>query len=99
MFILATIDRSVLSTLGAVDALTISWPPGTQNCGPITLCAARQARSVGLQSLTACRVSEFSIDVLRERYSIESRHTCIVLEAFLYRLQHSSRHRFRLLLL
>ena len=54
---------------------------------------------MGLQSLTACRVLEFSIDVLRERYSIESRHTCIFLEAFLYRSQHSSHRRFRLLLL
>ncbi len=71
VFILAALDSSVLPTLGGVDALTILWPPGTQNYGPITLCAARQARSAGLQSLTACRVLESSIDVLKERYSTE----------------------------
>ena len=62
-------------------------------------CTARQARSAGLHSLTACRVLESSIDVLRERYSTESRRSYIVLEAFPCRLPHSFRHHFRLPLL
>src|SRR5207248_10114522 len=75
------------------------WPPGTQSYGPITPCAARQARSAGLQSLTACRVWESSIDVLREQYSTESRQSCIILEAFLCFSPHFFRPHFRLPLL
>ena len=73
-----------------------SWPLYTQSDGPITLCAARQARSAGLQPLTACRASESCIDVLKERYSTESRHSYIGLEALLCRSPHSFRHHFRL---
>lgn len=96
VFILAALDSSVLPTLGAVDALTIVLAARHQSYGPITPCAARQARSAGLQSLIACRVLVSSIDVSRGRYSTESRHSYIVLEAFLCRSPQSFRHHFRL---
>jgi hypothetical protein len=76
---------------GQLTRSRYSWPPGTQSYGSITPCVARQARSVGLQSLIACRVLESSIDVLRERYSTESRQSYIVLEAFLCCSPHSFR--------
>src|SRR5256885_16976943 len=53
------------------------WPLGTQSYGRVTPCAALQAQSVGLQSLTACQASESYIDVLRERCSIELRRSFV----------------------
>jgi hypothetical protein len=88
LFILAALDSSVLPTLGGVDALTIVL----LSLHPV------QFGWLGLRSFsrvlsrTACRVLEFSIDVLRERYSTESRHSPIDLEAFLCRSPHSFRH-------
>jgi hypothetical protein len=60
---------------------------------------AQQARSAGLQSLTACRVWESSVDASRERYPTESRHSYIILEAFLCGSPHCFRHHFQLPLL
>jgi len=81
---------------GQLTRSRLSWPPGTQSYGPITPCAARQARSAALQSLTACRVLESSIDVLRERYWTELRHSWSVLGALLCRSPHFFRHHSRL---
>src|SRR5207253_41959 len=65
VLILAALDSSVLPTLGGVDALTILLAARHPELWRITPCAALQARSVGLQSLTACQASESYIDVLR----------------------------------
>ena len=70
VFILAALDSSVLATLGAVDALTIVL--AARHPELWSYYAMCSTRSAGLQSLTACRILESSIDVLGERYSTES---------------------------
>jgi hypothetical protein len=99
VFILAALDSSGMPTLGAVDALTIVLASLHPERWPYYAICSTADSVCGLQSLTACCVLESSIDVLRERYSTESRQSYIVLAAFLCRSPPSFRHHFPLPLL